>query len=185
MRSWWPADAGSAANEWLGSVRCKPTTAETYRLVIGKHMPPALGKRPAFAVGHKEAMELHHALSAQPMTANRAVEFLSRIFNADENRGQIPERSYPCLPAGGQGPRARKRERFLTDEESARDPWWGARPVADRYEGRNVLGRLWMELRQQLLEGNPESRSGAWLGRIRVGRLAGGPVVPRAAPAAG
>ena len=120
MRSWWPADAGSAANEWLGSVRCKPTTAETYRLVIGKHMLPALGKRPAFAVGHKEAMELHHALSAQPMTANRAVEFLSRIFNADENRGQIPERSYPCLPAGGQGPRARKRERFLTDEELRR-----------------------------------------------------------------
>ena len=69
-------------------------------------------------------------------------------------------------------------------EVSARDPWWGARPVADRYEGRNVLGRLWMELRQQLLEGNPESRSGAWLGRIRVGRLAGGPVVPRAARAA-
>ena len=47
-----------------------------------------------------------------------------------------------------------------------------------------MLGRLWMELRQQLLEGNPESRSGAWLGRICVGRLAGGPVVPRAARAA-
>ena len=69
-------------------------------------------------------------------------------------------------------------------EMSTRDPWWGARPVGDRYEGRNVLGRLWMELRQQLLEGNPESRSGAWLGRICVGRLAGGPVVPRAARAA-
>ena len=30
-------------------------------------------------------------------------------------------------------------------EVSARDPWWGARPVAERFEGRNVLGRLWME----------------------------------------
>ena len=29
-------------------------------------------------------------------------------------------------------------------EVSTRDPWWGARPVADRYAGRNVLGRLWM-----------------------------------------
>ena len=68
-------------------------------------------------------------------------------------------------------------------EVSARDRWWGARPVADRYEGRNVLGRLWMELRQQLRDGDPASRSDAWLGRVRVGRLAGGPVVPGAARA--
>ena len=26
-------------------------------------------------------------------------------------------------------------------EVSTRDPWWSARPVADRYEGRTVLGR--------------------------------------------
>ena len=57
-------------------------------------------------------------------------------------------------------------------EVSTRDPWWGARPVADRYEGRNVLGRLWMELREQLRDGDPAARSGAWLDRIRVGRLA-------------
>ena len=69
-------------------------------------------------------------------------------------------------------------------EVSTRDPWWGARPAADRYEGRNVLGRLWMELRQQLRDRDPASRSDAWLGRIRVGRLAGDPVVPHAARAA-
>ena len=57
-------------------------------------------------------------------------------------------------------------------EVSTRDPWWGARPVADRYEGRNALGRLWMELREQLRAGDPAARSGAWLDRIRVGRLA-------------
>ena len=69
-------------------------------------------------------------------------------------------------------------------EVSTRDPWWGARPVADRYEGRNVLGRLWMELRQQLRDGDPAARSGAWLDRIHVGRLAGGAGFPCAAPAA-
>ena len=56
-------------------------------------------------------------------------------------------------------------------EISTRDPWWGARPVADRYEGRNVLGRLWMELRHHLRDGDPAARSGAWLDRIRVGCL--------------
>ena len=63
-------------------------------------------------------------------------------------------------------------------EVSTRDPWWGAQPVADRYEGRNVLGRLWMELRQQLRDHDPAARSGAWLDRIRVGRLAGGADLP-------
>ena len=63
-------------------------------------------------------------------------------------------------------------------EVSTRDPWWGARPVADRYEGRNVLGRLWMELRQQLRDHDPAARSGAGLDRIRVGRLAGGADLP-------
>ncbi len=35
-------------------------------------------------------------------------------------------------------------------EVSTRDAWWGARPVADRYEGRNDLRRLCMELRHHL-----------------------------------
>ena len=57
-------------------------------------------------------------------------------------------------------------------EVSKRDAWWGARPVADRYEGDNVLGRLWMELRQHLRENDPAARAGAWIDRIRVGCLA-------------
>ena len=59
-------------------------------------------------------------------------------------------------------------------EVSTRDPWWDARPVADRYEGKNVLGRLWMELRIQLRNDDPVARSGAWTRRIRVGCLTGG-----------
>ena len=67
-------------------------------------------------------------------------------------------------------------------EVSTRDAWWGAKPVADRYEGNNVLGRLWMELRQQLRENDPAARSGAWTGRIRVGCLAGAAPPAHAAP---
>ena len=65
-------------------------------------------------------------------------------------------------------------------EVSTRDPWWGARSVADRYEGRNVLGRLWMELRHHLREDEPAGRSSAWLDRVRVGRLAERPGAHRA-----
>ena len=58
-------------------------------------------------------------------------------------------------------------------EVSTRDTFWRARPAGDHYEGRNALGRLWMELRRQLREDDPQSRSSAWIDRIRVGRLAG------------
>ena len=60
-------------------------------------------------------------------------------------------------------------------EVSTRDPWWGANPAGDSYRGENVLGRLWMELRQQLRDGDPAARAAAWTGRIQVGRLAGPP----------
>ena len=34
-----------------------------------------------------------------------------------------------------------------------------AHPVSGRYEGRSVLGRLWMEFRQHLRDGDPAARS--------------------------
>ena len=67
-------------------------------------------------------------------------------------------------------------------EVSTRDPRWGARPVGDRYEGNNVLGRLWMELRQQLREADPTSNSAAWASRIRIGRLSEAATVSPAPP---
>ena len=60
-------------------------------------------------------------------------------------------------------------------EVSTRDAWWGAQPAGDSYRGRNALGRLWMELRQQLRDGDPAAQSAVWLDRINVGRLAGAP----------
>ena len=89
-----------------------------YRLVVEKYIVPRLGKRPALAVGHKEVTELHHALSAKPIMANHVVDTLSRIYNAAEDRGQIPEASNPCRLVVKY--RERKRERFLTDEEFRR-----------------------------------------------------------------
>ncbi|MDE0408264.1 MAG: NADAR family protein [Alphaproteobacteria bacterium] len=70
----------------------------------------------------------------------------------------------------------------LIVEVSTRDAWWGARPVADRYEGNNVLGRLWMELRKQVRDGDPDALSGAWIHRIRVGRLVNPAVAGAALP---
>ena len=69
---------------------------------------------------------------------------------------------------------ARSGERAIV-EVSTRDPWWGAKPADGTYRGENVLGRLWMELRLQLRDGDPAARAAAWTGRIHVGRLANPP----------
>ena len=58
-------------------------------------------------------------------------------------------------------------------EISTRDAWWGAKPTGDSYRGENVLGRLWMELRQHLRDDHSAARSAEWIGRISVGRLSG------------
>ena len=69
---------------------------------------------------------------------------------------------------------ARTGERPIV-EVSAHDPFWGARPVGECYLGRNALGRLWMELRQQLRNADPSARSNAWLGPLDLGRLSAKP----------
>ena len=137
------------------------------RLDVQQRIAEAPTPREAAAIGRTPGLGIDPGWNAQRVDVMRWVLRLKHEANQAEIDAVL----------------AATRDRPIV-EMSTRDPWWGARPVGDRYEGRNVLGRLWMELRQQLLEGNPESRSGAWLGRIRVGRLAGGPVVPRAARAA-
>ncbi|MCY3754700.1 MAG: NADAR domain-containing protein, partial [Alphaproteobacteria bacterium] len=47
-------------------------------------------------------------------------------------------------------------------DSSNDDPFWGARQEGDRLVGGNTLGRLWMELRQQLRKGDPKARTSAW-----------------------
>ena len=69
-------------------------------------------------------------------------------------------------------------------EVSVHDTWWGARPVDERFVGRNVLGRLWMELRKHIRESDPAADARAWARRLPLGRLYGppDPVRPGKAP---
>ena len=99
-------------------MRCRPNTAELYRTAVEKHLIPRLGKQPALAVDHARVTELHHALRDRPVMANTVVETLSRIYNAAEDDGLIPEASNPCGLVVKN--RERKRERYLTPEEFER-----------------------------------------------------------------
>ena len=100
------------------AVRCKAKTEADYRQAIAKHIAPALGRQPALAVDHARVTELHHALRDTPAMANRVVDTLSRIYNAAEDKGRIPEGSNPCRLVVRN--REQKRERFLTPDELKR-----------------------------------------------------------------
>ena len=121
--------------------------------------------REVAAIGRTPGLGIDPGWNAQRVDVMRWVLRLKREANAAEIDA--------VLAATGERPIV---------EVSTRDPWWGANPVADRYEGHNVLGRLWMELRQQLREDDPAAHSRAWTGRIRVGCLAGGTPLANAAP---
>ena len=120
--------------------------------------------REAATIGRTSGLGIDPGWNAQRVDVMRWVLRLKREANAAEIDA--------VLAATGERPIV---------EVSTRDPWWGARPVSDRYEGNNVLGRLWMELRQQLREDDPAAHSRAWTGRIRVGCLAGGTPLAHAA----
>ena len=99
-------------------VRCKPSTARTHRQIVGKHLLPELGKLPAAAVGREHVTALHYKLRHTPATANMVIAVLSQMIKRGEDWGLIPEGGNPCRFVVKY--RARRHERFLTEEEFRR-----------------------------------------------------------------
>ncbi len=99
-------------------MHCKPATVSHYRIMLRKHIVPALGGRLVAEVEHKDILRFHDALHHSPSVANRAADILVKMFNlADEwgwcPSGRNPARSVPRF-------RVEKHERFLTREELSR-----------------------------------------------------------------
>ena len=96
-------------------VHCRPATEAQWRVVLARHILPALGALPLAAVTREQVAELHDALRETPAMANTAVAFLSRLFNAAEAWGLAAEDGNPCRFVVKY--RHRRRERFLSDVE--------------------------------------------------------------------
>ena len=100
------------------AVRCKPKTVELYRLLLRNHIVPELGHVPIDALERKQVADLHFRLRDRPATANHVVAVLSRMFNRAEEWELVPEGTNPCRAFPKY--KARKHERFLTEEEFRR-----------------------------------------------------------------
>ena len=126
--------------------------------VVQHRIARAPTARDAVAIGRGTETGLHPDWDAQRVNAMRWVLRMKREANAAAIDA--------ALARSGDWPIV---------EVSTRDAWWGAKPAGDSYRGENVLGRLWMELRHQFRDGDPASRSAAWIDRIDVGWLADAP----------
>ena len=99
-------------------VHNKPATAAHYRLMLGKHIVPALGALVVAEAERKDILALQYGLREKPTVANRAVDMLVKMFNLAELWEMRPPGRNPC-----KGVRRYKvephKERFLTPEELA------------------------------------------------------------------
>ena len=96
-------------------MHCKPATVSHYRLMLRKHIVPALGERLVAEVEHKDILSFHTGLHHMPTVANRAVDILVKMYNLADAWGWRPAGSNPCR--GVSRFKVEKHERFLTREE--------------------------------------------------------------------
>jgi len=99
-------------------VHTKPLTIAHYRVMLGKHIVPALGALVVAEVKRKDLLALQYALREKPTVANRAVDMLVKMFNLAELWEMRPPGRNPCKGVRRYKVEPRK-ERFLTAEELA------------------------------------------------------------------
>ena len=98
------------------AMHCKPATAAHYRIMLTRHIVPALGALQVSAVERSHIAALHYALRDKPTVANRALEMLVKMFNLAEAWELRPPGHNPCRHVRRYAVRHRH-ERFLTAEE--------------------------------------------------------------------
>ena len=100
------------------NVHLKPRTADGYKRNLNKFILPMIGKLKITEVTRADIAAFHHSRRNSPYEANRSLEIISKMFNLAEMWGLRPD---------GTNPRRhikkypeRKRERYLTPEETKR-----------------------------------------------------------------
>ena len=74
--------AGRYEREYV-AMHCKPLTVSHYRLMLRKHIVPALGERLVPDVEYKDILAFHNSLHHMPTVANRAADILVKMFNLE------------------------------------------------------------------------------------------------------
>ena len=99
-------------------VHCKPSTQGEYRRSVTLFIDPAIGEMRISEVQRKDIAKLHFDMRDKPYQANRTLGVLSKMFSLAEVWGLRPDGSNPCRHVKRY--KERKRERFLSPEETER-----------------------------------------------------------------
>ena len=112
------ADLAARYMEKHVAVRCKASTAEGIRGLLGKYVLPEFGKLPLLAVERERVAAFHVRLNGVPYAANRAVALMSHMYAMAADWEMVPDGTNPCRSVRKYP--VRGRERFLTDTEFRR-----------------------------------------------------------------
>ena len=95
---------------------CKPATVTHYRIMLAKHIVPALGELAVAEVERRHILACQYELREKPTVANRALDMLVKMFNLAEVRELRPPGKNPCRFVRRYKVQS-QHERFLTPEE--------------------------------------------------------------------
>ena len=98
------------------AMHCKPATVAHYRIMLAKHIVPALGELTVAEVERKHLLEFQYALREKPTVANRTIDMLVKMFNLAEVWELRPPGKNPCRFVRRYQVQS-QHERFLTPEE--------------------------------------------------------------------
>ena len=98
------------------AMHCKPATVAHYRIMLAKHIVPALGELTVAEVERKHLLEFQYALREKPTVANRTLDMLVKMFNLAEVWELRPPGKNPCRFVRRYQVQS-QHERFLTPEE--------------------------------------------------------------------
>ena len=98
--------------------RLRPNTQRQQELLWRVHLHPTFGKRCVCTITSDDVARWFHQASVKPITANRALEVLSKAMNLAELWNLRPQGTNPCRHITAN--RERKRRRYLSRDELAR-----------------------------------------------------------------
>ena len=98
------------------AMRRRPATVAHYRIMLAKHIVPALGELKVDEVERKHILAFQYELREKPTVANRALDMLIKMFNLAEAWELRPPGKNPCRFVRRYKVQA-QHERFLTPEE--------------------------------------------------------------------
>ncbi len=95
--------------------RCKPSTIEAHRWLLGKFILPRIGRLKISEVSGSDIHRLHQNLKETPYNANRVLGLLRAMYGKADDWGLIQKGEIPTAQVKRFG--ERKRQRFLSPDE--------------------------------------------------------------------